>query len=76
MGIVALLKEPSRDRIQDELHNLFFEATGYSTSDLLSMNYSTRTFLMRNGGKYRVDQDGQIEHLAGPAASVEDRWLD
>jgi hypothetical protein len=75
MGLAALLKEPSLTSEQGDLKEAFFEATGYSSDDLLSFNFGTRIFLTRNGGKYRVDPDG-IAHLAGPAPDVADRYLD
>lgn len=73
MGLAPLLKEVTPSESQGELRRLFFEATGYGSSDLLSLNYSTRTFLTSNGGKYRVDEDGSISRIAGPSAEVEDR---
>lgn len=74
MGLVPLLKEPSLSETQAELRSQFFEATGYSSDDLLSLSFSSRTFLTRNGGKYQVREDGSIEHLAGPPPDVEDRF--
>lgn len=74
MGLAQLLQEPELSDEQVELKRMFFEATGYGSSDLLSLSFSSRTFLTKNGGKYRVDQDGSITHLAGPPADVEDRW--
>jgi len=76
MGLAALLQEPNLTTEQKELKQTFFEETGYGLDDLLSLNFTTRVFLTRNGGKYRVDEDRSIAHLAGPAPDVSDRYLD
>jgi hypothetical protein len=57
------------------LREKFLEDTGYGSHDLLSLNYQTRIFLTMNGGKYRVETDGSIEHLGGPPPDVADRFL-
>lgn len=75
MGLAALLQEPNLTIEQEDLKQTFFEETGYGSDDLLSMNYGTRIFLTRNGGKYRVDGRA-IAHLAGPPPDVADRYLD
>ena len=74
MGLTALLVNPETTDEQSLLREEFLEATGYGSDDLLSLSYSTRTFLTRNGGKYRVGEDGKIEHLSGPPPDVEDRF--
>lgn len=74
MSLAPLLEGPRLNEEQNTLLADFFEATGYSDSDLLSLNYQTRTFLTRNGGKYKVKEDGDIDHLDGPPPAVEDRF--
>lgn len=73
MAITQLLVDPEVTPEQAHLRSVFFEQTGYGPSDLLSLNYSTRTFLTANGGKYKVLEDGKIDWLAGPSALVEER---
>jgi hypothetical protein len=51
----------------------FLRETGYGPSDLLSLNYETRIFLMRNGGKYIFQADGTVTHLAGPSEDPSER---
>lgn len=74
MGLAQLLVEPTLSKDQERLKAEFFEATGYGSSDLLSLNYSTRTFLTTNGGKYQVGSNGSVIRLAGPPVDVEDRF--
>ena len=76
MSLSPLLQErgPELKDDQADLRRQFLDATGYGSSDILSLNYSTRTFLTRNGGCYQVEEDGSITHLYGPAASVDDRF--
>ena len=74
MGLAPLLVDAEVTTEQAALRDDFLEATGYGSDDLLSLNYSTREFLTRNGGLYRVEEDGQIEHLGGPPPDVEDRF--
>ena len=74
MGLAPLLAEPETTEDQKTIREDFLEATGYGSDDLLSLSYATKTFLTRNGGKYKVADDGTIEHLAGPPPEVEDRW--
>lgn len=76
MGLAPLLQEPNLTTEQEELKQTFFEETGYGVDDLLSLNFSTRVFLTRNGGKYRVHEDQSISHLSGPPPDVADRYLD
>jgi len=73
MGLAALLQEPRLNEGQEELRRQFLEATGYGSGDVLSLSYETRTFLTRNGGTYRVSEDGNIDHISGPPVGVEDR---
>jgi len=73
MGLAPLLVDVEVTSDQKTLRAEFLEATGYGSDDLLSLSYHTRTFLMRNGGKYKVLNDGTIEHLDGPPPDVEDR---
>jgi hypothetical protein len=74
MSLSALLQEPDLTEPQNRLRRQFLDATGYGSSDILSLNYSTRTFLTRNGGCYKVEEDGTVTHLAGPAVDVDDRF--
>jgi hypothetical protein len=74
MGLQQLLESPVLDRPQRTLRQQFFDATGYGPADILSLNYSTRTFLTRNGGKYVVNSDGTIDHLDGPSPDAGDRF--
>ena len=73
MGLEPLLQEPQLTEEQIALRTQFFSATGYGPSDLLSLNYQSRDFLTRNGGRYRLSAEG-IQHLAGPPPALEDRW--
>jgi hypothetical protein len=73
MGLEPLLQDMPLTDEQSNVRSQFFEATGYGPSDILSLNYSTREFLTKNGGHYRIVPDG-IVHLAGPPPAVEDRW--
>jgi len=73
MGLAQLVKEPELNERQSRLRSQFLEATGYGRSDILSCNYQTQEFLTRNGGRYQVDADGTITHLAGPTADQWDR---
>lgn len=50
----------------------FCQLTGYSANDILSLSYETNTFLVRNGGKYKL-VNGKIEHLAGPSPDPNER---
>jgi len=74
MGLMPLLKEMDLSEEQEKLKAEFFDATGYGSSDLLSLSYITKTFLTRNGGKYQLNDDGSFKRLAGPPLDVEDRW--
>jgi len=48
------------------------QKTGYGYSEILSVSYSDRIVLMRNGGKYKMVDD-EIEHLAGPSPDPSER---
>jgi hypothetical protein len=72
-GLASILQTPSRSDEQEALLEHFLFAAGYGRSDLLSLNYSTRIFLTRNGGKYRVESDGKLTRLAGPHWDPEER---
>jgi hypothetical protein len=74
MGLQALLEDPRLTREQTDLRTQFFEETGYGPSDVLSCSYTTRIFLTRNGGQYRVEADGSIYHLAGPNPDPTERY--
>lgn len=74
MGLAPLLTNVEITDDQRSLREEFLEATGYGSDDLLSLSYNTRTFLTRNGGKYKVLDDGSIDHLSGPPPEVEDRF--
>lgn len=51
----------------------FLEQSGYGPSDILSLNYTTREFYTRNGGKYFMDEDGKVNHLSGPSEDPSER---
>lgn len=51
----------------------FMEDTEYGPSEILSYSLYTGQVLTRNGGKYRVDADGQVHQLAGPSADSSER---
>lgn len=74
MGLEQLLKEPQLNEDQKELRHQFFRTTGYGPSDILSLNYKTRTFLVHSGGSYQVMEDGKIDHLGGPSPNPNDRY--
>lgn len=73
MALQPLLREPQLSDEQSRLRHIFFEESGYGPSDLLSLNYDTRTFMTRNGGIYRVTEDGSIDHISGPSLDLFDR---
>lgn len=52
--------------------NTFCRKTGYSTRDILSLNYDTGIFLTRNGGQYKLKGE-KITHMAGPAKNASGR---
>lgn len=56
-----------------ELLSQFFERTSYGNFDLLSFSSSARLFLTRNGGRYHMTEDGEIEHLSGPSPDPSER---
>lgn len=72
MGLTPLLEVPQLNESQRALRHRFFEVTGYSSSDVLSLNYETGIFLTFNGGKYQL-VDGDVKYLAGPPVEMEDR---
>jgi len=72
MALAPLLQEPQLNESQRLLRHRFFEATGYGSSDVLSLNYDTGIFLTFNGGKYQL-VDGEVKHLQGPPVDMEDR---
>lgn len=74
MGLEPLLKSPELTEEQIMLQNRFLEETGYGESDILSLNYDTRTFLTRNGGVYQVNEEGGINHIKGPSVDLWDRF--
>ena len=76
MGLEPLLKDPELTDVQELMKQTFFDATGYGGEDLLSYNFDTRIFFTRNGGKYQVNENDIIVHLAGPPPDVSDRYLD
>lgn len=51
----------------------FLRAAGYGPSDLLSLNYDSRIFFMRNGGKYIFERDGTVTHVSGPSEDPSER---
>jgi hypothetical protein len=55
-----------------DILNQFLEKSGYGFPEVLSLSHEDNTFLMRNGGKYRM-VDGEIEHLAGPSPDPNER---
>lgn len=63
------LSEPT-----ESLREQFLELTGYGDGDILAFNPSTRNFLTRNRGKYRVTETGKILHLAGPSPDPTERF--
>lgn len=73
MPITQLLYEPELTTEQAHLRSEFFQQTGYGPSDLLSLNYETRIFMTRNGGRYRVSEDSSIDWIAGPEPRAEER---
>lgn len=73
MGLVPLLREDSLSNEQILLRRQFCEATGYGPSEILSLSFSTKIFLTKNGGKYQVRGDGSIQYLAGPPADPDER---
>lgn len=52
--------------------NDFLERTGYGYNDLLAFSRETNTFLMKNGGKYKL-VGNEVEHLAGPSPDPSER---
>jgi len=66
----ALLTEEQR-----MAKHIFFEKTGYGEFDLLSVNFTTRIFMMKNGGQYRLDEHNDVLWLRGPAVLLEDRLI-
>lgn len=52
---------------------LFLDGTRYSSSDILSISYFTRTVLTRNGGRYRLTAKGKVIRLDGPSANPSER---
>ena len=57
----------------DGMRSHFLEKSGYSRNDLLAWNYATRRFMTKNGGRYELDDDGEIIHIAGPSSDPEER---
>lgn len=51
----------------------FMEKTDYGPSEILSYSTSTGLVMTRNGGRYQVDADGQVEHIAGPSPDPSER---
>lgn len=72
MALAELLAEPTLDEKQSRLRAAFFEVSGYGASDLLSLNFTTKTFMVRNGGTYQLQESGW-KRLSGPPLLVEDR---
>jgi len=72
MALAPLSQELELNESQRVLRHQFFEATGYGSNDILSLNYETHIFLTFNGGKYQL-VDGEVKYLAGPPVDVEDR---
>jgi hypothetical protein len=72
-GLASILEASKPTDEQEGLLEHFLFTAGYGRSDLLSLNYQTRIFLTRNGGKYRVEADGKIKRLAGPHWDPEER---
>lgn len=60
---------------QKFMKHIFFEKTGYGEYDLLSVNFTTRTFLTKNGGTYRLDEHQEVQWIKGPAVLLEDRLI-
>lgn len=58
---------------QNQLIEHFLEASGYGRSDLLAINYTTRTVMTLNGGIYRVRNSGSVAWVKGPALEPEER---
>ena len=58
---------------QREMLKSFLTQTGYGPSELLSLNYQTREFYTRNGGKYFMDDDGKVNHISGPSEDPSER---
>ena len=53
----------------------FLRQSGYGPSDLLSLNYQTREFYTRNGGKYYLDDDpdNTLKYISGPSEDPSER---
>lgn len=60
---------------QKFMKHIFFEKTGYGEYDLLSVNFTTRVFLTKNGGKYFLDEQNEVRWLKGPAVLLDDRLI-
>jgi hypothetical protein len=62
-----------RTEEQSRLVHDFLERTAYGPSEILSLHYDDRIFLMRNGGVYRMDEDGRIVDIKGPPSDPNER---
>jgi len=58
--------------VDNEMVRHFLQLTSYGPSDILSLSYYTRTFLTRNGGRYRLEEN-RVIHLAGPDPDPSER---
>ena len=50
----------------------FMDVTQYSRTEVLAWNPTTKLFLTRNGGLYRMSER-EVEHLKGPPPDPEER---
>jgi hypothetical protein len=58
---------------QRALISQFLSRTGYGESEILALNFNTRSFYTRNGGRYRVEDSGSVTWISGPPVDPEDR---
>lgn len=58
---------------QRELILAFCMDTGYGERDILAVNFATRMFMTKNGGKYHLQEDNHVKWIFGPPVEVEYR---
>jgi 3-oxoacyl-ACP reductase-like protein len=56
--------------VRKSLLTRFCEASGYKESDVVDSSEERRTFVTKNGGKYRFSKSGDVVWLSGPSTSA------
>lgn len=71
--MTQLLGQVQFNDVQQTLISAFLKQTGYGERDILALNFSTKIFMTRNGGRYHLQENQQVKWIEGPPVDAEYR---